>query len=43
MTSRRSTTATAARIDYVLADNGVVYIVSTSEPALAADALKALP
>jgi hypothetical protein len=30
-------------LDYVLSDNGVAYIVSTAEPALAADALKALP
>ena len=30
-------------LDYVLSDDGVAYIVSTAEPALAADALKALP
>jgi hypothetical protein len=30
-------------VDYVLSDNGVAYIVSTADPALAADALKALP
>ena len=30
-------------IDYVLADNGVVYIVETADANLAGEALKALP